>query len=233
MNQIYGKRNIILLSTVIIGVLWCVLMLLLADYDKAEFYFWGGLIGGILNICISVAAILMIGQRKAKSTAELSYLSLIIVSVYNIVGLVIDTIYCIIGRGDHEKVLVAINLILLALFIVAIIASFHFSERAETHAEIISGRMTPTLNYSGMLGTMLALTTDAQVKGKLLELKKAVDYGTNVSRAYEEAAEAPFYQKLTEINNLIVSNASPETIIAETDTAIRLYRSRNASMQSL
>ena len=83
MNQIYGKRNIILLSTVIIGVLWCVLMLLLADYDKAEFYFWGGLIGGILNICISVAAILMIGQRKAKSTAELSYLSLIIVSVYS------------------------------------------------------------------------------------------------------------------------------------------------------
>lgn len=233
MNKLYAKKNLVLISTVLIGVLWCVLVLLFADFDEAEFYFWGGFTAGILTTAISAVALLLIQMKREASTTELSYFSMIIVSVYFLIGLFINTIYCILENGDHEKVLVALNLVLLVFFIIAMLFSFRITGRAGALAKTISTRTAPTRNYSGMIAGMLALTTDPAVKAKLLELKKVVDYGTNVSREYAEAVEGQFYQKLIDINNMIGAGVAAGTVNNEIDTAIRLYRARNASMQTL
>ncbi|MBR3305903.1 MAG: hypothetical protein IKI75_01450 [Lachnospiraceae bacterium] len=228
------SRLALFFATVAIAVVWIILMLIFTDFDEAGFYYWGGLAFGIIAFAITCLALLMMHIHRNRSTTEITMLSGYILEGYALISCIVNTIFCVIRDGDHGKILVAVNLILMLVFGIIFAASLNYNKRVAELADNIDTRTAPVANYSSRIAGIVAMAQDPAVKAALLKLKESVDYGSNMSRGYAEAGEREFSDKLDIIQNLVLAGNTPaDQLIGEIEQAKRLYAMRNAQMQTL
>jgi hypothetical protein len=94
-------------------------------------------------------------------------------------------------------------------------------------------KTAPTKDIARKLGELLAITEDAEIRNKLLKLKEAVDYGTNISTNATAEKEQQMNELLDELLQLTISKADKMIVLNKVDAAEMTWKLRSSTTSSV
>ena len=94
-------------------------------------------------------------------------------------------------------------------------------------------KIAPTKDIARKLGELLAITEDAEIRNKLLKLKEAVDYGTNISTNATAEKEQQMNELLDELLQLTISKADKMIVLNKVDAAEMTWKLRSSTASSV
>lgn len=207
---------------------WCAIILVFANYDKAGFYFWAGLICGTIAFGISVVSKLMIKPKNNRTTTEVSFISIFATEAFFVIELVINTIFVLIADAEYKAIVVIVNTVILIVFVATrLYADSYLKNTANVAAQTVA-KMQPIANVSRQLGYLLSIANTPETKKKLRLLKENVDYSNNVSAYFTREYEERFLLVLSQVQTSIESNMDEVEIIRRIDEADRTWKGRNS-----
>lgn len=213
------------------ALLWVLAMLFLVK--GTGFTFVCALVCGILVYLIAMAGYLWAHKQQKDAEAELSNVTYVILLGYAAAGTVINARFCMMKWEEVGMLLLIANFVITIAAVVLVPASVNNAKKGQQLADEVRARTAPTALYSSTIASLIAAAKDDEVRKELKKLKETVDYGTNVSRVDPEEKEQAFTEKLMDIEAQLKDGAAADAVIENIREAIRLYQSRNASMQTL
>ena len=213
------KNTIIAAS--ILALIWIVVSLLLSDI------YWGGFILGIIAIGITLGYMLFFRTRSVRNE-EVDYIPLICAAGYLTVALIMNTIFMLVGNDNSVKLLILLNILLILIFAAVIFFAGRYADGVAEKSEVLIEKKKNTANASLIVSSILAISTDPDVKKALKDLKARIDYSSNVTQAITQSAEDDFISKIQEIRDAVAGNADKSEILNLISQADRIWSERNA-----
>lgn len=232
MNENNGIKRISLIE-LLLFIGWCVVVLVFADYDRAGFYFWGGLGFGFLSFIVAGVSLLCIKTNNNRNTTEISYIPVYYTVLYLIVAVIINTYFIFRAEGKYNVILVVSNLVLLVAFISIRLYSEDFVTRVDEQTRHSAEKIRPITSISSQLATILSVTTDSDIKQQLLKLKETIDYSSNVSQGFSENSQNLFLLQLNQIESLIVEHKDNDVISKKIQEATTVWKTRNSVVSTI
>ena len=99
--------------------------------------------------------------------------------------------------------------------------------------KVTEQKTTPSVNIRKKLGELLAITEDTEIRGKLLKLKEAVDYGTNISTNATAEKEVQMGALLDELAQLTIARADRLIILNKVEAAEMTWKMRSSTASSV
>lgn len=205
----------------ILALIWIVISLLLSDI------YWGGFILGIIAIGITFAYMLFFRTRSIRNE-EVDFIPLICAAGYLAVALIMNTIFMLIGNDNSVKLLVLLNILLILIFAAVIFFAGRYADGVAKKSEILIDKKKNTANASLLISSILAISTDPDVKKALKDLKTRIDYSSNVTQAISQSAEDSFISKAEQIRNAVTGNENKSDVLNLICEADRIWSERNA-----
>lgn len=223
----------ILIVETVVAFAWAGMTLIFTDFDTAGFYFWGGFVGAIVAFLLCIGSLFLIQQRDESSMTEINAIPVWISLVYLSLALVVNSIFIFIRDDGPAKPLVISNVVLFVLFFATRMYTENYAQRVEEQAELMTEKTQSVADISARIGIILGMTTDNDVKKKLLSLKEMVNYSTNINHSGTEQIEAQFIAQLRGIEGLIHNRSDKQIILQKIDEASAVWKNRNSIMNMI
>lgn len=228
------KKRTLPITLGILGLVWIFamityLMVLDLSWDK----FWCSLVCTIVAIGATEAYLLWFKKDPGAAGTEVSALGVILTICYLIIVLLMNSLFTILRYGNFNWVIMCLNVIAMGFYIVLLLWLEKSSARLAQQLEKTEQKIVPSKEISRKLGELLAITQDDEIKSKLLKLKEAVDYTTNISTAATAAKDAQLNDLLDEIVQLTMAHADPVIILNKVETAEMTWKMRSSAASSV
>ena len=223
------KTSVLGITLGIVGAVWIIAVIAFHAVLGLEWLCLGSI--ACVGVAVAAAELYLLVLRKdpGPQAAEPGALGVIFTVIYTIIALLLNTILVIKGYGNFNWLLVVLNLAALAGYIILVLWVDQSSAQLEKKLEKVEQKTAPSVNLGRKLGELVAITTDEEVRSRLLKLKEAVDYSTNISTQATADREAQFAAQLDEIAQLTIARADKIIILGKLETAEMLWKMRNAT----
>ena len=112
-----------------------------------------------------------------------------------------------------NKLMLIMNGLVLIAYVAILMASNNATNRANRQTQEITQRIIPIAIYSNKIGSMISLAKSESIKKALLDLKKQVDYSTNLSQSATAETEDLFEMELNQIQEFLIQNVDESEIM--------------------
>lgn len=247
--------RIALAVEVLVLIAWLVFVILISkDIYETEF-FSVTLICGVIAFTASIGLLFYLSGRANRALTEVRAISIIISVFYLLVALIINSVFLIAARALRPQVvekalqpgiisdkpgallallvdrnvIIIINVVLLASYIILCIGVGEYYHRANRQTRKIVEKVLQPGIISNKLGALLALPIDQDVRKRLLTLKEHVDYSSNMTQFHTADYQDRMEQVLDQIESSISANEGPDKLISFIDQAEQIWGMRNSA----
>lgn len=229
----YAKRVIVIMLLSMAA--WLIVMAAMMNFWLIGYYGWIGLAGGIVAFLVSgISIALWNNGAPSRDTTEINAMPYVVTILYLIIALVFNTIFCGLYYLDYAKFIpIAINLILLIIFIAMRSFMDPYREHVERTAAEVKQKVTAHNNFSALLSEIVVLADDPDEKQAVKKLQELVAYSPNMAQGFNNDAENTFWNELTEIKNGISNGADKEFILKKISEASKTWSRRNGVAASI
>ena len=227
------KTSTLAITIAILGVVWAAAIAVYTMVLALPWMCWGSI--SCTAIAILVAELYLLAFRKdpGEQGAEPGVLGIIFTICFLLIVALLNSVFVLLGCGDFNWVLVTLNLLANAGYILLLLWTEQSSARLARQMEQTERKTAPSVNIARKLGELLAITEDAQIREKLLKLKEAVDYGTNISTNATAEREMQMAGLLDEIAQLTIARADRLIILNKIDAAEKTWKMRSNAASSV
>lgn len=223
------KTTTLGITIAIVAAVWILSVIAYNLFMTLTWMCWGSIV--CVAFATGAAELYLLVLRKDPGTqaAEQGALGVIFTVCYLIIAILLNTVFVVLSYGDFNWLLIVLNVIALAGYIVLVIWVDQSNARLSKKLEVVEKKTVPTVNIARKLGELISITEDAEIRGRLLKLKEAVDYSTNISTEATAPREVQMAAQLDEIAQLTIARADRLIILGKLDTAEMLWKMRNST----
>ncbi len=237
MKTIKG-RYLALILEAILFVIWNVLVWVLsatlANLSVANVFFW---LGYVFNVIAFAAVAVVLLLVKSSKNANFSVLSptYIFSAIFFAIVIIMNSVFIAFGFGWPAPIAAVLvpNLVLLLAYAGAVIASVMMIGRTEKLNDEIDKKYASIKGLGISVGTIAAMSEDAEVKRALLALRESIDYSDPMGRPETEDAELDLANKIDEIKFMVQSGDEKDDILKKIKNASVALTARNETLKSL
>ena len=219
---------------IIIGamaIIWCVWLVLYADFDHVQIAFWVAAGFGLISFVLAAIGLVLFDRQANRNTTEISMIHVFVAVIYLLVSVAFNTIRVLPMEGEEITLTVVTNLIMIFLFFVISYGVSRNEKAVETATEKSAEMLKPITMISNDLANVLSISSDTEVKKQLTSLKELVDYSSNSSQNITGDYEYMFTNQIGQIRELIVTGAGVEEIKSKIAEAENTWKMRNSSLR--
>lgn len=228
MNKV--KNKIFSVVMLILALLWCVIVLVFVDHNNAGFYYWGGFAFGLSAFLISAGVYWFVHYRADQNTTEITMIPGFISGIYTFFSAVFNLIFVYQKDGEYGEIIVAVNVLVLLVYSIAIFYLTIYASRVVSQAKRINNKTEQLSTIKTELAAALGMCKDADIKRSLLELKQKVDYSDNLAQSITEQEENLFCEQIKEIGKCLNDEANKEMILSKIAEAEQIWLIRNSKL---
>lgn len=217
----------------LVCMIWCIIVLVFANYDKADFYFWGGFSFALFSFLVAGISLLLIKKKNQRNTTEIRYIPVYYTAFYLLASILINTYFVCRLAGKHNIILVVLNALIFIVFISIRLFTDGYVSRVGNQTKYSTEKTMPSTTISSKLSTLLSIATESDIKKELLKLKETVDYSSNVSQRFSENSNNLFLLLLNQIESLMVEKQDKEEIIKKIQEATVVWKTRNGMASTI
>ena len=227
------KKYGTLMPVSILGIIWTILVLVFANYETANVFFWGGFIFGLITFAITAVVPWFVLKKTDNLSFELATPVYTFTSIYFVVGFILNTIFVIISTAESYKWVIIPNVIIILIYAGALIFALRTVTGVSAMGKKIDEKVVSVQMFGVQISSLIDLIEDAEVKAQLLKLKEYVDYSDQVGVAGTKEIEDRFRTQLFDIQTMIDDGASTDEIAAKVKSATSTWKTRNNMLATL
>lgn len=227
-----SNKKVLSVSLVLLGLVWCLVMYVVASWYLPPHSSWGGIAGGIMAVVIAVAYVLGFRVTPGAQAVEVGGISIIATIVFLVISVAMNTLLIVINCGNFNGGLLAGNVIVDVSFLVLTFYMDRHAMRVASQLERTGKRSSASDSLSRTLGSLIGMAEDAEVSGRLVRLKEAVDHSSNISTARTISIEQQFAAELTELGHMMAASADSAAVLEKIQKAERIWKRRCAAALS-
>lgn len=209
----FSGRKVAALTVGIIGFLWGLGIFLLGGMQRGAAACGGTLLFGLLAAVAAVIYLGMIHCIPDGQAEEAGALPTIVTAVYVIAALSVNTVMMVMGRGGMSLALLLINLVMGTCYGTVIFYAERDARQIAERLERTEEKTAVPGLLSGKLGALLGMTQDGEIRSRLLRLKEAVDYGSNITTANTAQQEQRMLELLEELAQQIAAGEPEDAVL--------------------
>lgn len=223
------KTAVLAISIVLLGLLWVFAVAAYTIGFKLPRMCWGSIVCTVIAIIAADVYLLVL----RKDADEPGAIGIIFTICYLLITVLLNSVFALVGCGDFNWLLLTLNIVAIVCYIVLLLWVEQSTTGLTNKMVKTEQKTNPSVEISRKLGELLAITEDAEVRGKLLKLKEAVDYGTNISTGATSAKEQQMNELLDEIVQLTITNADRLIVLKKVDAAALTWKMRSSTASSI
>ena len=240
------KTTTLAITIAILGLVWAIVLASYAifqDVIELGSFDWDLLnweevaLGSIACAIVAIVAaeiyLLAIRKESTESGTEFGALGIIFTVAFLLISILLNSVFALLGRGDFNWLLLALNLVTVAGYVVVLLWVDKASAGLTQRLEKTEKKTAPSVNIGRKLGELLAITEDTEIRGRLLKLKEAVDYSTNISTEATVGKEMQVEDLLDEIARLTLARADRLIILNKVSSAEAAWKMRSSAASSV
>lgn len=217
----------------IVAVLWMILVYAGVAICEKDWIDWGCITAIAVDALIAELYLLVFRKDPGEQATETAALGIIMTAIYLPVMLVINTILVVTRRSDFNWLVLVLNLLPSVIYIICLMWAERQTARLTNQLVRTQQKTARPKEISNKLGQLLAATEDAEVRSRLLKLKEAVDYCSNISTDGTDFSEEQMLIQLETILQLLVSRSDKEEILDKIGLAERTWKMRSSAASTL
>ena len=218
------KTSILAISIGLLSLLWIVAVVVYTTVLCLPWTCWGSVVCTVVAVIAAEVYLLVLKKDPGNAAAEPGALGSILTVAYFLITVLLNSVFVLLACGDFNWVLLTLNLAAIVCYIILLLWVEQHTARLAKQLVKTEQKTAPSREIARKLGELLAITEDAEIRGKLLKLKEAVDYGTNISTNATASREEQMSDQLDEIVQLTIGHAD-RMIILNKVSACLLYTS--------
>ncbi len=227
------KTSALAITIAILGFVWVFAIAVYIKLCGLPWLCWGSVTCTIIAIMAAEVYLLVFRKDPGNQGAEPGVLGIIFSVGYLLIAVLLNSIFVLLGFGDFNWVLVTLNVVAIAGYIILLLWAEQTSARLERQMEETAQKTAPSINIGRKLGELLAITQDKEIRARLLKLKEAVDYSTNISTNATSEKEFQMDMQLDELAQLTIARADRLIILNKVEAAEMTWKMRNSAASSV
>lgn len=227
------KTPILAISIGLIGCVWIFAVAAYTMLFELPWLCWGSVTCTVVAIIAAELYLLVFKKHPGEEAAEPGALGAILTICYLLITALLNSVFILLGYGDFNWLLLAINMATLVGYIILLLWVEQHTARLTAQLVKTAIKTAPSKDIARKLGELLAITEDAEIRNKLLKLKEAVDYGTNISTNATAEKEQQMNELLDELMQLSISKADKMIILNKVDAAEMTWKLRSSTASSV
>lgn len=226
------KTSILAISIGLLGLVWIFAVAAYTIVLGLPWVCWGSITCTVIAIIAAEVYLLAFKKDPSEENAEPGALGSILTIAYFLITVLLNSVFVLLAYGDFNWVLLTLNLVAIVCYIILLLWVEQHTARLAKQLVKTEQKTAPSREIARKLGELLAITEDAEIRGKLLKLKEAVDYGTNISTSTTAAREEQMNNQLDEIVQLTIGHADRMIIINKVSAAEMTWKMRSSTASS-
>lgn len=207
-------------------IVWCAVTLLLGRISRLGFGGWTAFLA--VPICIILAyvkgAFFSAPTNDSASIGVSGYYSWLFI----LLAIAVNGSYIVIGSMSLTRIMIAADIVLVAFYLGLILFVFLYQQGLSAKVTKVRGNTRFTAEISRTVGSMIAESTDEDIRKSLINLKEMIDYSTNsVETSFDETSVT---DKMSLLRKLIDDQADKEDIKKAISNVEGAWKARNAKM---
>lgn len=227
------KTSALAITVAILGLVWVFAVAAYTRLFDLPWLCWGSITCTVIAIVVAEIYLLAFRKDPGEQGTESGTLGIIFTICFLLITALLNSVFVLLRCGDFNWVLLTLNLLVIACYIVLLLWVEQASARLARQLEKTEQKTAPSVNIARKLGELLAITEDAEIRGKLLKLKEAVDYGTNISTNATAAKEVQMGALLDELAQLTIARADRLIILNKVEAAEMTWKMRSSTASSV
>lgn len=227
------KTSALAITVAILGLVWVFAVAAYTMLFDLPWLCWGSITCTVIAIVVAEIYLLAFRKDPGEQGTESGTLGIIFTICFLLITALLNSVFVLLRCGDFNWVLLTLNLLVIACYIVLLLWAEQASARLARQLEKTEQKTAPSVSIARKLGELLAITEDAEIRGKLLKLKEAVDYGTNISTNATAAKEVQMGALLDELAQLTIARADRLIILNKVEAAEMTWKMRSSTASSV
>lgn len=227
-----NSNKLVTITIGIIGVVWCLGMVVISVRHYPPYLFGGALTFGIIAAVLSVIYLIKFWNTPGRQAVEAGAVSIYYTIMYFAVAIIANTIFVLTENGGFNKYLIVFNLVIAAVYVILTIYAETYSKRVAGQLELTEQKTHNTAMISEKLGVLLSVVDDDEIKKKIMSLKESVDYSSNISSEKTNESEKLMEDCLDEVKDLIVKQSDKAMISNKIREAEIIWKTRTSAASS-
>ena len=227
------KSSILAISIALIGLVWIFAIAAYTMMFELPWLCWGSITCTVIAIIAAELYLLVFKKHPGEQGTEPGALGAILTICYLMITTLLNSVFVLLRCGDFNWVLLALNMAALVGYIILLLWVEQHTARLTAQLAKTEKKTTPAKDIARKLGELLAITEDAGIRNKLLKLKEAVDYGTNISTNATAEKEQQMNELLDELLQLTISKADKMIVLNKVDAAEMTWKLRSSTASSV
>ena len=227
------KTSTLAITIAILGLVWVFAIAAYTMLFDLPWLCWGSITCTVVAIIAAEVYLLAFRKDPGEQGTEPGALGIIFTICFLLITVLLNSVFVLLRYGDFNWVLLTLNLLAIACYIVLLLWVEQASSRLARQLEKTEQKTAPSINIARKLVELLAITEDAEIKGRLLKLKEAVDYGTNISTNATAEKEVQMGALLDELAQLTIARADRLIILNKVESAEMAWKMRSSTASSV
>ena len=226
------KNPVLAIAIALLGAVWVFAAFAYTMNFGVTWLCWGEIACTAIAVIAAELYLLVFQKHPSHQAVESGALGSILTIGYLLIVVLLNSIFILLGCAGFHWLLLTLNVAGLAGYVILLLWVERHTARLAAQLTETEDRTAPTKNIARKLGELLAIMEDAETRNKLLKLKEAVDYGTNISTRATAERERQLNELLDELLQLTISKADRRIILNKVEAAEMTWKLRSNSVSS-
>lgn len=223
------KKSVLGISIAIVSVVWALAVVAYFKLLDLPWKCWGSITCTMIAAVITELYLLIFRKDLGKNGGGNEALGIILTIAYFLIVLLLNSVFALLQYGDFNLVLLILNLLAMAAFIILLLWVEHSNTHLARRSEETAYKVAPTVDISKKLGELLSITQDDAIRSRLLKFKESVDFSSNISTPLAAANIARIAQMLDDIARLTIAQTDRVIIFNRLNVVETAWKLRNTS----
>lgn len=226
------KTMILAISIGLLGLVWVFAVAAYTISLNISRFCWGSIICTVAAVAVSELYLLVFRKEPLEAASEHSVFGNILTIAYFVITVLVNSVFALLAWGNFNWFLITLNLTAVVLYAILMLWVEQHTVRLDRQLSQSEQKTAPSREIARKLGELLAITEDVEIRGRLLKLKEAVDYGTSISTNATASKEWQMSRQLDEIVQLTIGRADRMIILNKISAAEMTWKMRSSTASS-
>ncbi|MBD5084834.1 MAG: hypothetical protein HDT33_07175 [Clostridiales bacterium] len=224
-----SNRNLLAAAIGVLGIIWCLFIFVIPERFGLSFRCTGAVIFVLSAVALSILYLTVFRHSPGRQATEVGALSIYFTIGYVASSMILNTKLVLSGRGGFNISLLLCNAIVNIIYIFLIVYAEKDAQRLSEQLDRTRQKISGPVCISAKLGELLGIAEDSQIRARLLKLKEAVDYSTNITTGATFECERQMERQLDELMHLMTHQEEPSAIQDKIHEAELTWKTRGSA----
>jgi len=227
------KKSILAITIAALALVWILAVVAYTMVLELPWLCFGSITCTVIAIIIAEVYLLALRKDPGEQATEPGALGIILTIVFIIVVVLLNSVFVLRKFADFNWILLTLNAAIIVCYVLLLLWVEKSTARLANQLAKTEQKTAASKEISRKLGELLAITADTELRAKLLKLKEAVDYSTNISTEATAYKENQMNAQLDELFQLIVGRAEQLIILKKIEAVEMTWKTRSSAASSL